>query len=103
MDSRIPMPTGILIAVCGGLSLLLTGLVRRYALRHEMLDRPNSRSSHATPTPRGGGVAIVIAGELGLALGTLLGTIRSTDAVSAGGGVLLIAVTGWLDDRYRMG
>ena len=38
---------------------LLTGWARRYALSSELLDHPNDRSSHTTPTPRGGGIAIV--------------------------------------------
>ncbi len=38
-----------------------TGLVRRHALRNAILDIPNVRSSHVTPTPRGGGLAMVIA------------------------------------------
>ena len=45
----------ILIAV-----FLATGLLRRYALSRSLIDIPNSRSSHSVPTPRGGGVAIVV-------------------------------------------
>ncbi len=41
-------------------SVLATALIRQYALRHKVLDIPNQRSSHSTPTPRGGGLAIVI-------------------------------------------
>lgn len=37
----------------------LTGQVRRYAAQR-LLDLPNARSSHARPTPRGGGLAIVV-------------------------------------------
>jgi len=42
------------------LSLALTASVRRYTLHKGLLDRPNDRSSHTTPTPRGGGIAIVL-------------------------------------------
>ena len=42
-------------------SVLLTGLIRYYALARNVLDIPNQRSSHTTPTPRGGGLAIVLA------------------------------------------
>ncbi len=41
------------------LSFLMTGLVRYYSLSHNVIDIPNHRSSHAVPTPRGGGVAFV--------------------------------------------
>lgn len=38
----------------------LTYLIRRYALAKSLIDIPNARSSHSVPTPRGGGLAIVI-------------------------------------------
>ncbi|CCE21769.1 Glycosyl transferase, group 4 family protein [Methylotuvimicrobium alcaliphilum 20Z] len=41
-------------------SYLLTGLIRRYALKKRLIDIPNLRSSHDVPTPRGGGFAVVI-------------------------------------------
>lgn len=41
-------------------SYLLTGLIRRYALKNSLLDVPNARSSHVVATPRGGGLAVVI-------------------------------------------
>jgi Fuc2NAc and GlcNAc transferase len=37
-----------------------TGFVRSLAIRHAILDVPNSRSSHQSPVPRGGGLAIVL-------------------------------------------
>ncbi len=42
------------------LSVVLTGLVRSYALKRNLVDYPNSRSLHDIPIPRGGGVAILI-------------------------------------------
>lgn len=41
-------------------SLLLTGLFRSYAIKMLLLDIPNQRSSHTMPTPRGGGMAIIV-------------------------------------------
>lgn len=41
-------------------SFMLTWILRRYALSHSLIDLPNARSSHTVPTPRGGGVAIVL-------------------------------------------
>ncbi|MCE2594030.1 glycosyltransferase family 4 protein [Motilimonas cestriensis] len=41
------------------ISLVLTGLMRQYALHKNIIDDPNHRSSHQTPTPRGGGIAVV--------------------------------------------
>lgn len=48
------------------LSILLTYLIREYANKKAILDIPNARSSHTTPTPRGGGLAIVMLFYVGL-------------------------------------
>src|SRR5260370_23895157 len=42
--------------ICAGLIVLLRPLLQRYALA-----RPNARSSHVTPTPQGGGIALIAA------------------------------------------
>jgi UDP-N-acetylmuramyl pentapeptide phosphotransferase/UDP-N-acetylglucosamine-1-phosphate transferase len=42
------------------LTLLGVEFYRRWSLSREILDVPNERSSHSTPTPRGGGVVIWI-------------------------------------------
>lgn len=41
-------------------SWALTYFIRGYALRHNLIDSPIARSSHCHPTPRGGGMAIVV-------------------------------------------
>ena len=74
--------------------------LRRQLVRWEMIDRPNARSSHVEPTPRGGGLAIVCA----VLLGVLLWSARSTvfPSRTVGAFVLLggaIAAIGWIDDR----
>lgn len=43
------------------IAFLGTPLIRLVSLRFGVVDIPNSRSSHAAPTPRGGGVAIIAA------------------------------------------
>ena len=53
------------MALAGGLLVMcatwwLTGRVRQWALRRAVIAIANERSLHATPTPRGGGIAIVI-------------------------------------------
>jgi len=49
-----------------GLSLLLTYLIRQYAIKKSIIDIPNERSSHSIPTPRGGGLAVIITFFIGL-------------------------------------
>jgi UDP-N-acetylmuramyl pentapeptide phosphotransferase/UDP-N-acetylglucosamine-1-phosphate transferase len=73
--------------------------VRRYALRHRVLDIPNVRSSHSVPTPRGGGLVIVAATLLSLAVAAVLQPTpvsRASLAYAVGG--ILVATVGWLDD-----
>jgi UDP-N-acetylmuramyl pentapeptide phosphotransferase/UDP-N-acetylglucosamine-1-phosphate transferase len=69
-----------------------------------MLDIPNARSSHTQPTPRGGGLGIVIGvliGAWSLYLAQILGMpFREIAALSLGGG--LMALVGWLDDIYQL-
>lgn len=84
------------------LAWVLTGAARRYALRTSLMDHPGARSSHAEPTPRGGGVAIV-----GCYLGALLllsaqGSIAMPLAVAIGGAGALVALVGFVDDRRHV-
>jgi len=81
------------------ISAVLTGLLRRYSLSRALLDIPNDRSLHDAPTPRGGGlsfVAVFLAVLAGLALA---GVIPVRLALTLGPGGVLVALTGWLDDR----
>jgi Fuc2NAc and GlcNAc transferase len=80
----------------------LTGWVRRYALRRNLLDLPNPRSSHERPVPLGGGLAIVVVTLTGIVLAAWIGylPVRTAMALAGGGGA--IALIGWLDDRHRL-
>ena len=49
--------TGAVLAWLG--TWLGTGQVLEFLRRRAILDHPNERSSHARPTPRGGGLAVV--------------------------------------------
>lgn len=77
----------------------LTGCLRRYALSRSLLDVPNSRSSHVVPTPRGGGLAIVMSYLTWLLLGLGFGNLPLSQMLAlagAGGGIALL---GFLDDH----
>ncbi|MCR4411156.1 MAG: glycosyltransferase family 4 protein [Thermoguttaceae bacterium] len=77
--------------------------VRRWAVRHA-LDVPNPRSSHARPTPRGGGLAVVVAALGGwLGLGGLF-PASAPWAVLLGYavGAALVAGVSWLDDLHSL-
>ncbi len=67
--------------------------------RTDILDRPNERSSHTAPTPRGAGLAIVpvTAGlwtAIAVARGDGLDTLLGWTAMSA----LLLCALSWIDD-----
>jgi len=79
------------------LSAALTWLAIRYARHRQLLDLPGRRRSHSEPTPRGGGIAIVVAmvaGGLVLALQSTRGYLPILLPPIVG-----IALVGWLDDH----
>lgn len=76
-----------------------TYFMRAYALKKNIIDNPNERSSHSIPTPRGGGVAVV--GSYLLALVTLMYSqqlaLHTGFVLMAAG--FVIALLGFLDDH----
>ena len=98
MSSRIVLVAFMAFFV----AVIATGLMRRYALQRNLIDFPNVRSSHASPTPRGGGVAIVFAFFVATVLLTYLELLdaRVLGALLVGGGAT--ALVGFLDDRRNL-
>jgi Fuc2NAc and GlcNAc transferase len=80
-------------------ALVLTGWLRRYALRAELIDLAGDRSSHQLPTPRGGGAAIVLVTTFGLAALPFLFGLSWQVALGLSGGGAIVALVGWLDDH----
>lgn len=80
-------------------SLGLTAVLRRYALNRSIIDIPNARSSHSIPTPRGGGVAIVVAFLLSLVLLACLQLQSYAQITALFGSGILVAVIGFMDDH----
>lgn len=78
------------------LSLVGCEVLRRLAIRRSLLDHANERSLHSTPTPRLGGVAVVIA-SLVTAVPTSTSAARAFMVVGVG-----IALLGLLDDLRPM-
>ncbi len=77
-------------------SAALVAIIRRWAERKAILDHPSERSSHAVPTPRGGGIAIVLI--------TLVGGAAwmSPRVAVFAAAALAIAVVSWLDDLRHL-
>jgi len=92
-------------AVLAATAVLAAALTRgmvSLARSHRLLDVPNERSSHAVPTPRGGGVGIVLASVAGWSVLALLGHLQTRLLVALAGGGLVIALCGFIDDRHQL-
>ncbi|MEZ5591176.1 MAG: hypothetical protein R3F53_10910 [Gammaproteobacteria bacterium] len=96
MSNWIAMSGIVLISALGSWG------IARWAYRGGMLDLPNARSSHSVPTPRGGGLAVVVAFTLGLGWLQFTTSLDSAllNALLYGGGGL--ACIGLLDDYYSL-
>jgi Fuc2NAc and GlcNAc transferase len=82
-----------------GISFALTYWLRRYALHKSLLDIPNGRSSHSVPTPRGGGVAIVVSYLAALVFLFVDDALSTPLFLALLGSGLVIAALGFLDDH----
>ncbi|MBC7898458.1 MAG: glycosyltransferase family 4 protein [Saprospiraceae bacterium] len=72
----------------------------RYSSKRGLLDVPNDRSSHQTPTPRGGGLVIVTVSLFAYCIiSTCLSNTISWGYVV---GALIIALVSWFDDLYSV-
>ena len=60
LATSLPLRGAATVAIAALLSALLIVLLRPILVRYA-LARPNVRSSHTTPTPQGGGIAVVAA------------------------------------------
>lgn len=95
----IPIIVFLVLALLSYVSVIY---IRRLVLHYNILDKPNERSSHSSPMPLGGGLAIVI-----LVLATSLGVIninptewvRSFLYIALGA---ILAVVGWRDDLFKL-
>ena len=92
----------LLLPVATFLSLLLAGLIRRYALSHNLMDVPNVRSSHSVPTPRGGGVAFVIPFLLLTLILSVMGDLPWSVVWAFLGGGIWVSLIGFIDDHAHI-
>ena len=70
--------------------------------RFSKLDIPNERSSHITPTPRGGGIAFVSTSLIGFLLLLLNDALNRTEHLSICCAGVIVAIAGHLDDRQKI-
>ena len=87
----------VLAASFGGTRAVL-GILRRRAI----LDLPNERSSHETPTPRGGGLAVVAVVVVAWIIIRLSAPESAFEIVVVCGGAVGLAAISWIDDLRRI-
>ncbi len=79
------------------ISYLFVGVFRQWAMNLRIMDVPNERSSHVQPTPRGGGVVIVIATLIFFSIfSASLGKFHFVLPYLAAS--ILLSSVSWLDD-----
>ncbi len=92
-----PFAVAMAFLIVVGLSYLITCAYRRIAIQRDILDHPNHRSSHTIPTPRGGGVSIVVCSLAVLAIAAWEMIIsESIPAIIVAGAI--VALIGLWDD-----
>ena len=100
------MSTAIVAVVVSALlTAVSVGAVRSWSLRARFLDIPNDRSSHRDPTPRGGGLGIVLVVWVGcffwLAGAAVRGCASAVPLARIGmvlAAAMGVAVISWADD-----
>ncbi|VVO02156.1 putative undecaprenyl-phosphate N-acetylglucosaminyl 1-phosphate transferase [Pseudomonas fluorescens] len=89
----------VLLLAVFACSWLMTLVLRRYALAKSLMDIPNERSSHTLPTPRGGGVSIVLGFVLSMPVVASLDGAGYQALYHILGAGLLVAIIGFADDH----
>jgi UDP-N-acetylmuramyl pentapeptide phosphotransferase/UDP-N-acetylglucosamine-1-phosphate transferase len=88
----------LVVAIGFAASLLGTRSVLAYLRQRAILDHPNERSSHAVPTPRGGGLAVMAVLLPIWALIALAAPGAESVALWPIGAALCLMAVGWGDD-----
>jgi UDP-N-acetylmuramyl pentapeptide phosphotransferase/UDP-N-acetylglucosamine-1-phosphate transferase len=92
-----PIAAIVVIGMAGMAACLGTRALIPVLRRAAVLDRPNERSSHEIPTPRGGGIA-VIAAALAAWLVLITAGAAPVSLLAVIAGAAALAAISWLDD-----
>lgn len=80
------------------LTLLLLKITHKYALKH-LIDTPNERSSHTTPTPRGGGIAVAISSTALLLTYSFSTSTINAELICIALTCATLSILGYIDDH----
>jgi UDP-GlcNAc:undecaprenyl-phosphate GlcNAc-1-phosphate transferase len=102
----------VALAAAALLSLVLTPVVRRFAIRLDNIDQPEARRVNDAPVPRGGGIAVaasfLIVAVVGILVNSATGAVpvpSSLDDSELAGllvGGAVATVIGVLDDTFQL-
>ena len=92
------MTNALFFILSAAISALATGVCIRYALRRNLLDHPNERSSHSQPVPRVGGVGIVLGFFVPLVAGWGMHAVKLENGYGIMLGLAGMAAIGLWDD-----
>ena len=85
-----------------GLAVVLTAILIRQLNKNNVMDIPNDRSSHVNPTPRGGGVGIIISILVGWLLDRALTDALNINEVIILAASVVLAFVCFIDDLRGM-
>jgi UDP-N-acetylmuramyl pentapeptide phosphotransferase/UDP-N-acetylglucosamine-1-phosphate transferase len=94
------VPSILIFILLTVLSTTLVWIIRQYAERRRIMDHPNERSSHVNPTPRGGGLAIVIVVLAAGSVAAFQSNVPQSLIYLVCGAV--VAYLGWRDDLHSL-
>ncbi len=102
----------VAFAATAVLSLVLTPVVRRFAIRLDNIDRPDARRVNDQPVPRGGGIAVAASFLLVVVVALVVNDMTDAvpvpaalDPVELAGllaGAVVATVLGVLDDTFQL-
>jgi UDP-N-acetylmuramyl pentapeptide phosphotransferase/UDP-N-acetylglucosamine-1-phosphate transferase len=84
---------GVFLFILVGTKYLIS-----YLVQSNMLDVSNNRSNHITPTPRGGGILIIIS----ILLGSMIAGIMNIELITMLFSALFLSIVGFVDDRFNL-
>jgi UDP-N-acetylmuramyl pentapeptide phosphotransferase/UDP-N-acetylglucosamine-1-phosphate transferase len=101
VSGAVALRLALAVLICFPIAWLATAATLRGLQRRGILDRPNARSSHSVPTPRGGGLAIM-ATLLPAWVVIVLAGYASRAPLSALAAAAGLALVSWWDDRAEL-
>lgn len=105
VSQSVPSYAAILLFAVSALSgRAIVGVLRSVAIKRQLLDFPNERSSHSFPTPRGGGLAIAVLSIAAAIVAPLFfPAIDSRAAMLIAVTAAVVATIGFWDDVASLG